>query len=387
MPIRIPFGLRSENTMEQENLYQQNPPGAEKEIDLAELAGRLWQRRKVIIMAGIVGVVVGLVVAFSLPKEYTVTVSLSRESNRSSTGGGMSAAASMFGFGGYFGSSDGDALSMLLYPEILTSNPFALELYSMPVITEKGERMPLSEYMGTQRVVWWKWLMGLPVKAVRTVIGIFRREDDSREEDHILNPFRLSRKETSQLNAIKRSMTADIDRNKAVATITVTLQDPLVSATVADSVVTKLQHYISAYRTKKAVNDYEYLENLYRERQEEYYDAQQRYATYVDGNRSLYTQRSMVERERLQNDMNQAYQIYSQVSSQLQVARAKVQEDKPVFVVVNPATVPIKAASPNKKMILVVFVFLACVIAAAWALWGEDLWASVKAAAASGDVK
>lgn len=386
MPIRIPFGLRNENTMEQENLHWQDPSEAEEEINLLELAGRLWRRRKVIIMAGIIGAVVGLVVAFSLPKEYSVTVKLSRESNKSSTSG-LSSAASMLGFGNYFSGSDGDALSMLLYPEILASNPFALELYNMPVTTEKGERMPLNEYMGTQRVVWWKWLMGLPVKAVRTVIGIFRREDDSRAEDHILDPFRLSLKETSQLNAIKKSMTVAIDRNTAVATITVTLQDPLVSATLADSVVTKLQHYISDYRTKKAVNDYEYLENLYRERQEEYYDAQQRYATYVDGNRSLYTQRSMVERERLQNDMNQAYQIYSQVASQLQVARAKVQEDKPVFVVVNPATVPIKAASPNKKMILVVFVFLACVIAAAWALWGEDLWASVKAAAASGDVK
>ena len=37
------------------------------------------------------------------------------------------------------------------------------------------------------------------------------------------------------------------------------------------------------------------------------------------------------EQERLQNDMSFAYQVYSQVASQLQVARAKVQEEKPVF--------------------------------------------------------
>ena len=36
----------------------------------------------------------------------------------------------------------------------------------------------------------------------------------------------------------------------------------------------------------------------------------------------------------MQNDMNLAYQVYSQVATQLQVARAKVQEAKPVFAVV-----------------------------------------------------
>ena len=41
----------------------------------------------------------------------------------------------------------------------------------------------------------------------------------------------------------------------------------------------------------------------------------------------------------LQNDMSLAYQIYSQVGSQLQVSRAKVQEEKPVFAVIEPAVV------------------------------------------------
>ena len=360
--------------MEQENLHVQNTPSPEEEIDLLELAGRLWRKRRFIIKAGLVGLVAGLVVAFSIPKEYSVTVTLSPESGKSASGS-LGAAASMLGLGNLAAGSDGDALNISLFPNILDSDPFALELYTMDVTDSKGMTRPLNEYMDSQRVAWWKWLLRLPGKAM----GLLSRGDAAPEGT--LDPFRLSRKETARLNAIKESMSAVVDKKTAVTTITVNLQDPVVSATVADSVVNKLQHYITAYRTKKAVDDCEYLERLYRERQNEYYDAQQRYAAYVDGNRSLYTQRSMVEGERLQNDMNQAYQIYNQVASQLQVARARIQEDKPVFAVVNPATVPVKPASPNKKMILAGFIFLACVVAAAWVLFGAEIWESLRKSA------
>ena len=366
-----------QDKMEQENLQSQSTP-AEEEIDLLELAGRLWQRRKTIIKAAIIGVAAGLVVAFSIPKEYAVTVTLSPESGKSSTGG-LASAASMLGLGNFSAGQDADALNITLFPEILASNPFALELYSMDVTTSKDETMPLNEYMETQRKAWWGWLMSLPGKAIGGVMSLLRGNDE--ETGAALNPFRLSKEETERLKSIKESMSAIVDKKTAVTTITVTLQDPVVAATVADNVVAKLQSYITSYRTKKAIDDCQYLETLYRERQEEYYDAQQRYATYVDGNKSLYTQRSMVESERLQNDMNQAYQVYNQVAAQLQMARAKIQEDKPVFAVVNPATVPVRATSPRKVMILVGFIFLACACAAGWILFGEGIWTELRTAA------
>lgn len=70
---------------------------------------------------------------------------------------------------------------------------------------------------------------------------------------------------------------------------------------------------------------------LYKERQQEYYVAQKKYADYVDTHDNLILQSVRAEQERLQNDMNLAYQVYSQVANQLQVARAKVQEEKPVL--------------------------------------------------------
>ena len=83
--------------------------------------------------------------------------------------------------------------------------------------------------------------------------------------------------------------------------------------------------------------------------------------------------------ERLQNDMNLAYQVYSQVATQLQVARAKVQEAKPVFAVVEPASVPLLPSGTSKKVILVGFIFLAVAGASAWILFGREFFENLKA--------
>ena len=358
--------------MEQENLQQVQ----EDEIDLLELAGRLWQRRKFIIKAGIVGIVVGLVVAFSIPKEYSVTVTLSPESGQF-TSGSLNAAASMLGLGDFTSDKEFDALNIALFPEIMASNPFALELYSMDVVTDDVEVMKFNEFIKAQRQAWWSWLIGLPFKAVGAVVSFIKGEDEGDSSD-VPNPFRLSKEQTERIEAIKESMSAVVDKKTAVTTITVTLQDPLVAATVADSVVTKLQRYITEYRIKKAMTDYEYWEHLYHQRQNEYYEKQQYYAKYVDENKSLYTRKSMIEGDRLANDLSLSVSIYNQAASQLQLARAKIQEAKPVFAVVDPATVPVKASSPRKLLILVGFIFLACAGACAWVVFGENMWSELR---------
>lgn len=144
-------------------------------------------------------------------------------------------------------------------------------------------------------------------------------------------------------------ITAIVDKKTSMTTVAVTLQNPKVAAVVADSVVKKLQEYIIDYRTTKAKEDCIYLEKLFKERQQEYYAAQKEYANYIDSHDNIILQSVRAEQERLQNDMSLAYQVYSQVANQLQVARAKVQEEKPVFAVVEPAVVPLESSGASKK--------------------------------------
>ena len=113
--------------------------------------------------------------------------------------------------------------------------------------------------------------------------------------------------------------------------------------------------------------------NFMEKQRASYESAQKKYANFVDANQNIILLSYRAEQERLQNEMNLAYQVYTQVSQQLQMARAKVQEITPVYTVVQPATVPLKPAKPNKLMILIGFMFLAGVGSVGWILFVKDL--------------
>ena len=361
--------------MEQNINNTQTENGKEQEIDLLELVGKLWRKKKQICKAAGYGALIGLVVAFSLPREYTVSVTLSPESGKTGSSSLMGM-ASMLGLGNV-SVPDADALNVSLFPEIMASTPFALELYSMQVKPEKSDTtVALHQFVEEQSKPWWGYVFALPGKAIGGVMSLF---SDKEEEERIApDPFHLTRKEEKSLMLIKESMKAEADKTTGITTVSVTLQDPVVTAVVADSVVNKLQQYIADYRTRKATEDFDYQKKLYDKAKDEYYRLQQEYARYVDKNQQVILQSAKIEQERLKEQYNLAYQLFQQAATQLEVLRAKIQEDKPVFAVVEPASVPLKPSAPRKVIILIGFVFLAVVGSGAWILFGKELWEDVK---------
>lgn len=344
--------------------------GEEKEIDLMELAMKLWAQRKRIAKWCVCGAVAGLVVAFSIPREYTSSVKLAPEiTDGKAGGGGLSALASMAGFSA--GSASGaDAVYPQLYPDVVGSIPFLTDLFDVKVETKADhEVFTVRQYLENETLSpWWSMILGLPGK----IIGLFKSYEGI-DENHKLDNFQLTVDENRLVDQLSKLVTASVDQKTSVVTIAVTMQDPLVSAILADTVVTRLQEYITDYRTNKARNDLAYAELLNEEARANYYDAQQRYASYLDHNQGIAFRSAQTERDRLENEASLAFSLYNQTAQQVQKARAKVQETTPVYAVISPATVPVKPVKPRKAMILIGFVFLAFVASAAWILFGEPM--------------
>lgn len=84
------------------------------------------------------------------------------------------------------------------------------------------------------------------------------------------------------------------------------------------------------------------------------------------------------EQERLENEMRLAYQVYTSVAQQLQMAEAKVQEITPVYTIIEPATIPIKASKPRKTLMLLGIVFLTGLCCVSWILFGRDFYINLK---------
>lgn len=363
-----------------ENKNYQNPDVQEPEndeitIDWMDILRRIYAIRKTLYKAAGVGVVLGIIIALSIPKQYTVTVTLSPEMGGDKAGGGLASLASSF-LGGAATSNSPDALNATLAPDIVASTPFILELFNTRVQTLDNELdTTLVTYLEEEKSSWFSYIAKAPGMAIGAVKSLFTEEADTAS---VLNPFQLTEEEAAKVKELRQSITAEVDKKTAVTTITVTLQDPKVTAIVADSVVAKLQQYIIDYRIKKAKEDCAYLEQLYKERQQEYYEAQSKYAHYFDSNRNIALQSVRAEQERLQNDMNLAYQVYSQVAQQLQVARAKIQEEKPVFAVVEPASIPLLPSGTSKKVIILGVLFFTILIVGSWKILGQEYWKTFK---------
>lgn len=350
----------------------------DKVIDIMAYLSKLWVSRRLIYKVTGIAMALGILIAFTTPKTYSVKVILAPESTKSSSGS-LASAASMLGLGNLSLGSDNDALKITLYPDIVNSTPFIVDLFNTQVHTKKSEEMTsLEEYVKTNRKSLVKRVISFPFTLLGKVVSLFKDDNQNGQVAAEVNPAQLTKAQYRVANTLRRQVGASVDKKTGVTTISVTMQDPMVAAMVADTVVTKLKQYITKYRTSKAEEDYKYWEEIYEKRRAEYYEAQKRYADYADANRNVVLQSVLNERERLHNEKALALQLYTTVATQMQMARAKVQEAKPVFAIVEPATVPLKASSTSRSMTVLQFMAVGAVLAALWILFGRDMVSKIR---------
>lgn len=330
----------------------------EQEIDLIELTQKLWKERKFLFKCCGIATVIGLIVAFSIPKVYMTTVTLAPETtDPSKKMGGLGGLAAMAGVD--LNSSAGlDAISPDLYPDVVQSTPFILELFPIQVKDKKESLdVTLYEYMNDhQKKAWWGHIISVPFKVLGWLIELFSADEESTEG---INPYHLTKDQEEVVKALKEKIGISVDKKTFVITASIQMQDPLISAQIANVVVDKLQGYITTYRTQKAKQDLEFTEKVCKEAREAYYKAQKAYAAFEDANKNIISATYRTEQERLRNEMTLTFNVFSTLAQKQEQDKLKVQEQTPVYTVIEPARVPLKASSPKKALILVGCVCLA----------------------------
>ena len=232
-----------EQTSEKEIKQQQNIHTDEEiEIDLMDILRKVIGIRKKIYKAAGIGLIIGVIVAISIPKQYTVEVTLSPEMGNDKSGGLSGLAASFLGSGVSMGDGT-DALNASLSADIVSSTPFLLELSNIKVPVLGNGEISLNSYLNEESSPWWNYVIGFPSMVISGVKSLFtENEDESISSDKAsLGTIELSQKESQKIELLKRKIAASVDKKTSMTTVSVTLQHPKVAAVVADSVVKKLQ--------------------------------------------------------------------------------------------------------------------------------------------------
>lgn len=346
---------------------KQNNIAEEKEIDLLALANKIWTNKKFILKALGIGLFIGLIVAFSIPKEYTTTVVLMPDTQASSTSS-MSSLAALTGIN-LGGANNGDALaSPDLYPNVFQSTPFIEGLFDFKVKdTKQGIDTTLYSYFEDfQKQAWWIYLLKAPGALIRTFSS-----DDSISLDDDYDKRILSNKEMSIIEALQSRLIVSSEKKTGITKIEVTMQSPEISAFLADSLTSYFQSYIIKYRTQKAREDLVFTEKLYEDARVNYDVSQQKLASFLDGNMHVVSAKYRTNQKKLEDEMALTYSIYNQTAQQLQLAKVKVQNTTPVFTVIQPAIEPLYPIKPKRKIIVISFAVLATAGACLWLLRRE----------------
>ena len=347
----------------------------ESSIDFAKIFQDLLKYKKLYYKVLPAAFLLAAIYAISLPNYYTCTVKLSPELSGNKSTSGLANLASSFGINLGTSGAGTEALFPTLYPDLMSSVDFKASLFDVPVTIEgnkeEGEKdrtMSYYHYLkDEQKSTWWSAAIGGTMKFI---VSLFK--DKEEEKDIKVDPFRLTKEQTNIVKAIDKNVVCDVDKKTMVITIDVTDQDPLICATMADSVKTRLQKFITDYRTSKARVDLEYNKKMLVEARAKYDQARDRYAAFADSHRAVTSKSAQTKVTDLQTEMQMRSQILQQVIAQMQEAEMKVQENTPAFTTLQSATVPVVKAGPKRAQMCLIFTFLAFLCTSVYILYKED---------------
>ena len=308
--------------------------------------------------------VLSCVYIVSIPRTYSTDAKLAPEMGNAINGGTLGSIASAFGFD--FGDMQTtDAITPLLYPDLMEDNAFATKLFAIKVENNKGDiKSTYYEYLKKyQKYPWWK-------SSISWIRRLFEKNQPVANKE--FNPYALTKKDNDIVNKIRKNVKLSVDKKSGVITLNTQDQDPRICKTLADSIMGILQEFITEYRTNKARADLAYYKRITAEAKHEYEKARQRYGSYSDANTDVILESVRAKRNDLENDMQLKYNTYTTLNNQLQAAKAKVQERTPVFTMLKGATIPIRPSAPKRMLFVLEMLVLSFLLTALFVYYKES---------------
>ncbi|NCA77068.1 MAG: hypothetical protein EOM90_12115 [Alphaproteobacteria bacterium] len=384
------------------------------EIDLTEIVRKLWLGRKTILITTAIFFVIGIFLALISPKKYHSEATLLIETDAGSQTGMNTLIQQIAAASGINISQKqiNDALTPDLYPVITQSTPFLLEL-SQAEVTDPITNKPVSvaHYLKqnppkTLGGIILEYTIGLPGK----VIGLFGKDDrDSLAQEAIVNsrgakkyllgkdqlavgsplPDSLLHHENPELNKaeariqspsegamltpLTRGQLQSIGRLKAcitaeatskskiktaapnMLTVSVEVHDAEVAVELTALVVESLTRYISEYRTRKVKSDLQFIDDQLAEAEVKYRRAQQALAATTDRNQNILLATARTDANRRQSEYELAFNVYNSLVQLKEQAKIKVQENTPVFTLIEPPSKAEKISQGLKIEMIMLF--------------------------------
>ena len=349
----------------------------EDEIDLVELLKKVYKEKKLIFKYSIIAAVVGVVFALFQPNQYTSsTTFIPQLSSDVKTGSSLSGLASLAGIniGGMEASSE---FPPTLYPQVVESVPFRLELLSSN-IQVNNEELTLRDYflenvnsfnlLGTVK----KYTIGLP----SLILGLFKADEKFVSDSTSI--YSLTEEDDELFKKLSEIFSLSINDKEGFITMSFTDQDKIVSAQVTQIAESLLQEKIIEFKVKSSKELLDFTTRQFNEKKIAFEKLQDDRAVFVDNNINISSSLFRNKLSRIESELSIAQAIVQQLASQVEQAKLQVSKDTPVFTTIKPVTVPFVKSAPSRSLIVVIFLFLGFVLSTGYVIAKEPLVQIIK---------
>jgi hypothetical protein len=357
-------------------------PIEDDSIDIVALLKDLWIARKIILKITVAFTFLGLFVAVFSKNEFTASTTFVPLAQGSSVGGNsLGSLASLAGIN-IGGGVNSEEISPELYPQIISSIPFQLELLNTP-LTIAGQAVPVSysEYYeniyspGLLSNIK-KYTLGLPgvlISLVRSAPEKMEVFSGAKESQLIA----ISKEEYRLIKGLKSQISLEVNAKEGFISISATLPEAIASAQIALKAQQLLQDYTLQFKTQKSTEQLSYIEERYAEKQKAFNTIKIALARFQDQNTSINTALGRTKLLQLQAEYDLAFTIYSELAKQLETQLLQVKKDTPLFTVLKPVTIPNEKSAPKKALITVAYLFLGFILSVGFVL-GRKFWIGFK---------
>lgn len=334
-----------------------------KVIDINDIIKKLWDGKLLYFKVLPIVFVIACIFILGFPRYYSTNIKLAPELGGNSMTSTLGSLASSFGFD-IDDLQTNDAITPLLYPDLMEDNGFIAGLFRIKVRSKDGTiETEYFDYLKkyNKTVLWVR-----PINLVKNYIKKLKNKDSLQSGD--FDPYQLSRAEEDIAIIVRDNINIDFDKKTGVINIELKDQDPLICRIIGDSVKERLQDFITEYRTSKARNDYEYYSQLTEMARKEYDEALREYSILADANSRVALKSVQMKFEAMENDLDIKLSAYTTVNAQMVAAKARIQERTPAFTVIKGASVPVRPSSPKRIIFVALMLILAFAITSLYIL-------------------
>ncbi len=221
-------------------------------IDLIALLKQIYDGRKLILLSAIAALVLGVIVALTTPNTYTSgSTFIPQTGGESKPSSSLSGLASLAGInlGGVSGGSD---IPPTLYPQIISSVPYRLELLE-EILILGTEEISLKAYLLDDSGVsvfglLKKYTIGLP----SLILSSLRGDTEELDVFSSNSTYQISEEEQQLFELLTTTLVLSLNEKEGFITLSFSDENKLIAAQVAERAKELLQERIIDFKSQYA---------------------------------------------------------------------------------------------------------------------------------------